>query len=372
MKRMHSTRLIITFFLSVVFAIQLSAKKITVGVFNGSGAGEISVIETIEALKIDMGIKPIAISATDIQSGKLKQVDVLIFPGGSGSKQLNNLGKQLVETVKTFAKQKNKGVIGICAGSFLLSSTLNYNSLAMANVSVVDRAHYDRGRGLIEFELTPAGKTFFPELVGKRNFVQYYDGPILELLPNENNLQELAKYTSDIHPKVSDPIGLTPGKLFIYNQNFGEGRLFAIGGHPESTPGMRWMVARMARWVANSELISYNQKWIKPEIYSREIMFDAANNKLETELWWKLFSEETEVQIKAMDDLYALKSRSAVRWYIGMLRHTNPQIRAHAAELLQKTEYTHAVKDIKTALQHEEDQSVKEAFNKAIQFLKYN
>ncbi|MCK5906480.1 MAG: hypothetical protein KAG37_02765, partial [Flavobacteriales bacterium] len=67
------------------------SNKVKVAVFNGNGAGSTSVIETIEALKIDTGIIPSEISAAEIQLGKLDEFDVIIFPGGSATKELNNL-----------------------------------------------------------------------------------------------------------------------------------------------------------------------------------------------------------------------------------------------------------------------------------------
>lgn len=149
--------------------------QIVVGVFNGSGAGTISVIETIEALKIDNGIKAFPISASDIIQGKLSQFDALIFPGGSGSKQLNNLGGKGKEIVLDFVKKDGKGVLGICAGAYMLCDTEGYNSLELSSVEHIDRAHYARGRGLVEFKLNKEGLKIFPELKNNNQFSQYYD-----------------------------------------------------------------------------------------------------------------------------------------------------------------------------------------------------
>ncbi|MCK5638941.1 MAG: hypothetical protein KAH67_09525, partial [Flavobacteriaceae bacterium] len=60
--------------------------KLNVAVFKGDGAGVISVIETLEALRIDSGINAIALTAKEIQNGSLDNFDALIIPGGSGSK----------------------------------------------------------------------------------------------------------------------------------------------------------------------------------------------------------------------------------------------------------------------------------------------
>ncbi len=224
---------------------QIEAKStdvIVVGVFDGSGAGAISVIETIEALKIDREINAFPISASDIMQGKLKEIDALVFPGGSGSKQLNNLGKQGKDAVLQFVKEDGKGVLGICAGAYMLCSTEGYVSLQLGDVKHIDRAHYARGKGLVEFKLNAEGEKIFPELKGNNQFAQYYDGPVMVSLKTNDGFSELGQYITDIHPNKGTPEGVTPGTTFIYNEIVGNGRIFAVAGHPESTPGMRWMI----------------------------------------------------------------------------------------------------------------------------------
>ena len=74
---------------------------------------------------------------------------------------------------------KRKGVIRISAGAYLLSSTPGYPNLKIASSIHIDRAHYNRGRGLIEFNLNDKGLDIFPELKDHKLFTQYYDGPVL-------------------------------------------------------------------------------------------------------------------------------------------------------------------------------------------------
>ncbi len=344
-------------------------KLITVGVFDGNGAGAVSVIETIEALKIDKDINAIPISASDIMSGKLNQIDAIIFPGGSGSKQVNNLGRLGQVKVKEFIN-KGKGAIGICAGAYMFCKTEGYPSLQIADVKHLDRAHYARGRGLIEFKLNEEGEKIFPEFKGIRQFIQYYDGPIMQALGNDKTFTPLATYQSDIHPNAGDPVNFTPGKLFMYHEQIGEGRIFAIGGHAESTPGIRWIIPRMARWVTGKKLVSYDKKWIDPQRNTKEILFDKDLKKIEKKTWWELLSEDADTQIAAMDKLYDIRSRPAVRWNVGLLRDNHAKTRAHAAALLQKAEYTDAYKDVKTAYEMEKDESTKAVMKKAMNFLK--
>ena len=344
--------------------------KIKVAVFKGNGAGAVSVIETIEALRIDSGIQAEAISATEIQAGKLSEYDALVFPGGSGSKELNNLGKTGKTIVSDFIKNQGKGIVGICAGGYLLSSTSGYPNLQLCSAVHLDRAHYNRGRGLMEFALTKSGKAIFPELGDQRLFLQYYDGPVLAHSDSTTgDYEDMARFVSDIHPDNFAPEGITPGQTFWLTEKVGKGKLFITAGHPESTPGMRWVVARMVRLVCDKELISYNAQWIRPEINDTSIFFTREMRKFEKETFWKLFSDDAEVQIQAMDTLYALRSRPAVRWYMGLLRDENAETRKHAAYLLRLTEYSYAIPDLKEAISIEKNTGVKQEMQKSLDFL---
>jgi len=344
-------------------------KLLTVGVFTGDGAGSISITETLSALRIDKDINAIPVSAADIINGDLDSVDALIFPGGSGSKQLNNLGKQGQVIVKDFLKNKGKGIVGICAGAYMLCSTEGYPSLQIGDVKHIDRPHYDRGRGLIEFELNEDGLQIFPELKDNHQFIQYYDGPVMEALGNDASFTPLATYVTDIHPHKGYPSGITPGKIYIYNEKIGKGKIFAIGGHAESTPGMRWMIARMARWVAGKPLVSYDKKWIDPKRNTKAILFDKATGKTERKAWWQLFDKDAQKQIAALDTLYNLRSRPAVRWAIGLLRDDKTETRARAAKMIAQTEWTAALPDLKAALLVEQNENTKKIIQDAINFL---
>ena len=346
------------------------SNKVKVAVFNGNGAGSTSVIETIEALKIDTGIIPSEISAAEIQLGKLDEFDVIIFPGGSATKELNNLGKSGKEKVRKFILEDGKGVVGICAGSYILMTTPGYPSLELAGVKYVDRAHYNRGRGLVEFKLGEEGLKIFPELKDKPQFAQYYDGPVVEVIdPSSTTFTERGQYVTDISHKKGYPTGITPGRTFIYTDKPGKGRIFAIAGHPESTPGIRWMVPRMARWAANSELVSYPAKWVRPEINDHAILFDSELIKYESQTKWKLYSDDSYEQTEALDKLHEIRSRPAVRWTIGLLRDTNPETRIHAAKALMDREYTDAYADVKAAYEVEKDTQVKKVLKEAMEFL---
>ena len=351
---------------------KIDSSKINVGVFNGDGVSSTCVLETYEALKIDTGIEPTIISAAEIATGKIFELDAIIFPGGSGSKEFNNLGQIAAAKVHEFVNL-GKGAVGICAGGFLFSTTKDYPSLRLVSATEWDRQHYDKGRALVQFELTDSGEELFPELKNKKAFLQYYDGPVF--MPADSgrsgllDYNEYAKYVSDIAIHENYPDGITPGKTFLLGENIGEGRAIVVSGHPESTPGMRWIVPRMARWAAREETVSYDAKWVRPEINNTEIFYTKDLVKKEKELFWYLTDSNKEKKLMAMQQLFEMRSRPAVRWNLGLLRDKEPDVRAKAASLLLETEYTAAIPDLNSALAIETDSTVKTALNNAILFL---
>ena len=351
--------------------ILLTENYINVAVFNGNGASPVCVTETLEALKIDAKIKGEEISGAEILSGKLSSFEAIIFPGGSGSRELNNLGKKGVDIVRSFVKDEGKGIIGICAGGYLMLSTKGYPSLQLSSVEHIDREHYNRGRGLVEFNLTEEGFKIFPELNDHLLYLQYYDGPVMQLKDSGSTAyKELGKFVTDITPDNFAPSGITSGSTFMFNEDTGKGKLFVISGHPESTPGMRWMVPRMVRWVSSNEQISYPDFFVRPELNDSVIMFDKALRKREKKLFWDLFNDTAEVQLAAMNELQSYRSRPAVRWNIGLLRDANPEVRKLAAYLLKETEYSASLPDLIGALETEKNEAVKKQLHEAIETIK--
>lgn len=343
--------------------------KIQVGVYCGSGASAVCILETLEALKVDSGICGQRVSPADIQSGHLNNLDVLIFPGGSGSKQYNSLGQSSAKLVKEFAARPGNGVVGICAGGYLFATTEGYPSLELLQVKSI-RDHYNRGRGLIAFKLNNDGGKIFPELSEFDSlYIQYYDGPIYEIL-DYSKINVSATILSDIATHNGDPEGVTPGKPAFLTSNYGEGKVFVSVGHPESTPGMRWMIARMARWVVDEPLISYDKDIVRPEINDREILYFPDIIKYEKENYWKLFSHDNSVVISAIQNLYDIRSRPSIRWSIGLVRHRSPEIRLAAAEYLHDTEYTNSIYDLECAVKVENDETTKKELQQILDNMK--
>lgn len=340
-------------------------QPLTVGVYADHGASPTCVTETMAALEIDPGITPVTVRAAELMTGVLDRLDVLVFPGGSGSKQASSMGGLAREKVRRWVLEEGKGVVGICAGGYLLSSTPAYKwSLRLISADVIDRAHYNRGRGLMEVAFTDDGRERFPEIgPDEQTFLQYYDGPVLVRSPASElpPYDELATIVSDIHLGGGSSPGVTPGKTALLVNDAGEGRVSACVGHPESTPGMRWMIPRMARMVANQRPAGYSPQVVRPSRETREILFDAERSDEERTLFWELVGDDPEKKISALRALVEMRSRPALRWAEGLLRDDDPGVRRLAGAVLEEAEYTPAIDDLSAAVQAEKDDALREA-----------
>ncbi len=352
---------IILLFLAGCSNREEQASAIRAGVFSGNGASAVCVTETMEALKIDKDIVPRIVTAADIAGGALEELDVILFPGGSGSKEANSLGARGMQQVRDFVMKEGKGVVGICAGAYLLSDTPDYPCLHLSGLRAIDREHDARGGALAAVIPEKSFREIFPALQGYDSvFIQYNEGPMLVPAGDEVPYTVLAVMQTDVHAKTGAPAGMTPGKPYLITSRPGKGRAFLSVGHPESTPGMRWIVPRMVRWVTNEEMIPYPDAVVRPQREDHSIVFDAAYRSKEKKLFWQLFDHEPVKRMEAMTQLHDMRSRPAVRWTIGMLRDEDKRVRRLAAEYLADAEYTAALPDLRQALANEKDITTKD------------
>ena len=191
------------------------------------------------------------ITSAEIRSNGLAQVDVLICPGGSGSKQSHNLDEQGRLAIQNFVRNGG-GYVGICAGAYLASSHYPW-SLALLNAKVVDTEHWARGMGEVTLQLTREGR----RLLGATNEIvacYYGQGPLLAP-DGKTNLppyQVLATFHSEMAKKGA-PTGVMSGTTAIATGVYGKGRVLCFSPHPEKTKGLEDFVRRAARWAAGQD-----------------------------------------------------------------------------------------------------------------------
>jgi hypothetical protein len=176
----------------------------------------------------------------------LKDFDVLIIPGGSGSKQAEKLEPVGREKIVEFVR-KGHGYVGICAGSYLATNDYTW-SLGLLNAKVIDRAHWARGTGPVKVTLTPVGKAALGEKADDLD-VYYGQGPLLAPggKPEPAAYEPLATFATEI-AKNGAAKGVMPGTTAIARGTFGVGRVICFSPHPEVSGGPNHLIAAGVKW----------------------------------------------------------------------------------------------------------------------------
>lgn len=197
------------------------------------------------------GFAATRVTSQQIREGVLDGFDVVIMPGGSGSKQAERLEQAGRERICDFVRSGG-GYVGICAGSYLASSHYEW-SLGLINARVWDRAHWDRGGGEVRLRMTDPGA----QLLGLGGSVpcHYNQGPLL--VPDDEadlpGYQVLATFETEVATKGAQPGSMT-GTHAIIRSTFGEGRVICYSPHPEVTDGPNGLIASGVAWAGGGRI----------------------------------------------------------------------------------------------------------------------
>ena len=246
----------ITKYLFIVLVICLAhisfAQKnlIRVAVYNDSGGGERGTVNMELSLSDTLHFNVIRVEAEDIRKGTLNNVDVLIQPGGSGSKQGKQLEQSGRDSIREFIK-RGGGYLGVCAGAYLSTSFYDW-SLNILNAMVMDRDHWARGSGDVVLKFSMEGKKFF-NLDVDTLIVQYNQGPLLApyFMEDIPDYKELAVFNSEIAEKGA-PSGVMIGTTAIAQSTYGNGKVISISPHFEKREEQRIFIRKCVEWLGNT------------------------------------------------------------------------------------------------------------------------
>lgn len=228
----------------------VSAAPIKVAVFEGDGVGKsctnlLTILDNSSKIQLEVS----RVTTADIVAGKLDEFDVLIHPGGSGSKQGNDLGEDGRQQVRQFVSQGG-GFLGVCAGAYLATNDYTW-SLNLIDAKVVDRKHWARGTGTVQLELSPSGQDLFKAKSSELE-IFYGQGPLLARRewddPKIPDYESLAIYGSEI-AKNGAPNGIMKGTSAAVRCDYGKGRVFCFSAHPELTEGLHYLIPTVVQWL---------------------------------------------------------------------------------------------------------------------------
>jgi glutamine amidotransferase-like uncharacterized protein len=198
--------------------------SITVGLYKSYGVSEISFEAAKALLESTKSINLKILSSSDVRKGKLKDVNVFIAMGGSGSQQGKDLQELGREKVKEFVKNGG-GYIGVCGGSYMAITGPSEGKLNMLSTKNYGNTGWQRGNGDCEI------KTNDGQIIN----LHYENGPIFEDAEYEgaSPYQSLATFNCDYYiPNKGTYKGEMPGQPAIIVGNYGKGRVLLFSPNP--------------------------------------------------------------------------------------------------------------------------------------------
>jgi len=195
----------------------------------------------------------------DVRPAVLEQFDVIVFPGGSGSKQARAIGPEGRKHVRSFVRQGG-GYLGICAGAYLCSAHYSW-SLGLIDTAVFTGSReieglgskpmwYRGGPAMVKMQLTEQGKDLFPD-VPEHVEVKYQNGPIVspKQQPGLSPYTPLAYFRSEnvLYEPQRGTMVDTPA---IVAGRFHQGRVISISPHPEAVQALQSIITESIRWLA--------------------------------------------------------------------------------------------------------------------------
>jgi putative intracellular protease/amidase len=215
----------------------------------GAGSGGISTVHG--QLEQSGNIEVVRVKGEEIAQGVLSSgFDVVVFTGGSGSRQGNTLGEEGRENVRNFVREGG-GYVGICAGAYLACTGFSWGVGVLDAKTVSPR--WRRGRGNVQVEVTAAGEEVSGISPGIHD-VRYANGPILAPHGRDDipPFETVAYFRTEL-AENDTPVGVMVDAPAIVRGIFGEGRVVVSSPHPENTEGLDGTFAPAAvRWAAGS------------------------------------------------------------------------------------------------------------------------
>lgn len=251
------------------------AGKICVALFDDEGGSENGVNTLSSLLRAEPGLLLTHMDAADAHPDFLKQFDVVVFGGGSGSAQAKSLGDDGKEAVRAFIADGG-GCIGICGGAYLCSAFYTW-SLKVVDTHVFTgvreiegvgrKAMYLRGpNAMVDMQLTSEGRHVFKG-IDEHSKVSFHNGPIVSPM----NLSGLPPYTPlayfrserALYPPQEGTMIHSPA---IVMGQYGKGSVISISPHPERSPGLESMISQSVHRVAKSRRTARTPSSLSPAV----------------------------------------------------------------------------------------------------------
>lgn len=222
-----------------------ASAPVRVAMFDGRGVSRIGFDPARDLLVGTDGLDTRVVGSFEIREGVLSRMDVVVFMGGSGSRQGEALRPEGRQSVRDFVAAGG-GYVGVCAGAYLaMQGEEEFFKLAIVSARNLSGDFWKRGVAAATVR------------AGKRRFrLHFANGPVFEPIEVDGlpPYVTLATYESDLHASRhgTEP-GQMPGTPAVLAASYGKGRILLFSPNPvlgsDDVAHPRLLVDAV-RWVA--------------------------------------------------------------------------------------------------------------------------
>jgi hypothetical protein len=237
--------------LKTIIAAPEKTRPLKVAIFDGKGAPKDGIENVGGRIQSIPDTTLTRVQAAEWATIDLRQFDVVVFSGGSGSAQAESIGEAGRNNVREYIRGGG-GYAGVCAGAYLACSNFKWG-LGILNASTVS-SKWQRGKAFLDSEVTEEGRKLLGDVRGIFK-VRYGNGPVIK--PAER--KDIPAYTTICVFKSEIAENGTPAGVMVDSPaqalgSFGKGRVFISSPHPENTPGLEHLIPRGVLWAAGVEV----------------------------------------------------------------------------------------------------------------------
>lgn len=211
------------------------------GSISSSGHGPLWLMQSIRHLTSEVCL----INAADIKDGALSNADVVVFGGGSSSRQGKSLGHGGRQMVRDFI-ENGGGYVGICAGAFLaMSSREEYLHLIDA------KPRSSSGSGVVSLHFSNSAKNAIG-LSGDLP-VKFSGGPRIAADALPATCDVWAVFAENLSRDKKSPLKLE-GDAAVIATTIGQGKIVLFSPHPERAPGPQEAFWNALTWTSKNSV----------------------------------------------------------------------------------------------------------------------
>ena len=275
-------------------------KPLRMAVYVDKGARNIGAFRWLQIATEAENVEGFPVDGAAVRAGALDKADVIVMPGGSGSREGASLGEEGREKVKAFVRGGGS-YIGTCAGCYLAMAqgegpSKNYLGL------LPYRDGASGGRADIDVMFNEKAE----KLAGINSGVakiRYAGGPVPKHTGEEvegTRVDVVATYAGDVKTPVK-PNASKIGKPAALAGTCGKGRLFVFTVHPESDFDDHWIIKRALRYLAGRD-VDWKRPCKSPGRTAVGLMCDGSMG-VETALFAQRLLREKEFDIVPLNAL---------------------------------------------------------------------